>query len=437
MTTTGTQVGSFNPNDSLVKDLAFDGTYLWMIDSSGIMKKFTTDGTIVDSIAGLLANGWGLTWENRYLWASDPDKDMIYRIALYQDISPDSVASWIESGADLVLLDVREPYEFESEGRIPHAINMPWNSGVLDTGYVRLSADDVIIVYCKSGYRSALASAFLYGKEFEHVYNMVGGFNDWHYSVEVGGHVSVNATWQIDKSPYMAVEDVTVDGSITLIIQAGVSVKFDDSYAFRAHGILAAQGTENDPVIITRADSVGHFPILIDGTIDAEHVNFQYFDSSGVYIESTATIEKLNYISFLNDDLPGPNSFLQLTSANDTSLSLIFNGGTPGEDCNIRLHGSETLTVWGYGGDFSGEEHDCPGDGEIIWLEAPPARGDANGDGVINSADVVYLINYLFKNGPAPDPLWIGDVNCDEVINSADVVYLINYLFKGGPPPEC
>jgi len=64
-------------------------------------------------------------------------------------------------------------------------------------------------------------------------------------------------------------------------------------------------------------------------------------------------------------------------------------------------------------------------------------RGDTNGDGIINSADIVYLINYLFKGGPAPDPLWVGDCNCDEVVNSADVVYLIDYLFKGGPPPSC
>ncbi|KPL04142.1 MAG: hypothetical protein AMJ73_04585, partial [candidate division Zixibacteria bacterium SM1_73] len=62
--------------------------------------------------------------------------------------------------------------------------------------------------------------------------------------------------------------------------------------------------------------------------------------------------------------------------------------------------------------------------------------GDANGDGVVNSADVVYLINYLFKGGPAPEPMAAGDSNDDCVINSADVVYLINYLFKGGPAPE-
>jgi hypothetical protein len=83
------------------------------------------------------------------------------------------------------------------------------------------------------------------------------------------------------------------------------------------------------------------------------------------------------------------------------------------------------------------------------WYPSPPYRcngmtcyilcGDCNGDGVINSADVVYLINYLFKGRPAPDPSCVGDVNCDGVVNSADVVYLINYLFKGGPPPcpEC
>jgi hypothetical protein len=62
-------------------------------------------------------------------------------------------------------------------------------------------------------------------------------------------------------------------------------------------------------------------------------------------------------------------------------------------------------------------------------------RGDANADAVISSADVVYLINYLFIGGPEPMPLEAGDPNCDGVVSSADVVYLINYLFIGGPPP--
>jgi len=63
--------------------------------------------------------------------------------------------------------------------------------------------------------------------------------------------------------------------------------------------------------------------------------------------------------------------------------------------------------------------------------------GDVNGDGVVDLGDVLHLINYLYKGGPAPDPLEAGDVNCDGVVDLGDVLYLINYLYKGGPPPCC
>lgn len=63
--------------------------------------------------------------------------------------------------------------------------------------------------------------------------------------------------------------------------------------------------------------------------------------------------------------------------------------------------------------------------------------GDANADTKITVADVVYLINYLFKGGPPPSPLIKGDVNADGRVTVADVVYLVSYLFKGGPVPHC
>jgi hypothetical protein len=55
----------------------------------------------------------------------------------------------------------------------------------------------------------------------------------------------------------------------------------------------------------------------------------------------------------------------------------------------------------------------------------------------VNVGDVVYLVSYLYKAGPAPVPTPVGDVNCDGLINVGDIVYLVNYLFKGGPPPDC
>jgi hypothetical protein len=63
--------------------------------------------------------------------------------------------------------------------------------------------------------------------------------------------------------------------------------------------------------------------------------------------------------------------------------------------------------------------------------------GDANGDRQINVADAVFLIQYTFRGGPAPDPLLSGDANCDGSVNVADAVYIINHVFKGGPEPTC
>ncbi len=65
------------------------------------------------------------------------------------------------------------------------------------------------------------------------------------------------------------------------------------------------------------------------------------------------------------------------------------------------------------------------------------ACGDLDLTGAINILDVVYLINYKYKGGPAPDPLESADVNNDTLVNILDIVYLLNYKYKDGPEPEC
>ena len=61
--------------------------------------------------------------------------------------------------------------------------------------------------------------------------------------------------------------------------------------------------------------------------------------------------------------------------------------------------------------------------------------GDATADGLVDIADLVYLINYLYRFNVPPDPLQAGDANCDVEINLGDLVYLIVYLYRGGPQP--
>ena len=74
-----------------------------------------------------------------------------------------------------------------------------------------------------------------------------------------------------------------------------------------------------------------------------------------------------------------------------------------------------------------------------FWQESEEGflRGDVNGDGIIDLGDVLYLISYLYKGGPAPDPFEAGDCDCNGIIDLGDLLLLINYLYKGGPAPSC
>ncbi len=79
------------------------------------------------------------------------------------------------------------------------------------------------------------------------------------------------------------------------------------------------------------------------------------------------------------------------------------------------------------------EDSDANGVGDICDFIC----ADVNSDEAVDILDIIYLIDYKFKNGPAPIPSGAGDVNFDSAVNILDIVYMINYKFKGGPWPYC
>ena len=78
----------------------------------------------------------------------------------------------------VVIVDVRRPDEWVGEyGHIPEAQHIILDNLPMRIG--ELPKDQTIVFVCRSGARSAQASAFAQENGFQSVYNMKGGMIDW------------------------------------------------------------------------------------------------------------------------------------------------------------------------------------------------------------------------------------------------------------------
>jgi hypothetical protein len=76
-------------------------------------------------------------------------------------------------------------------------------------------------------------------------------------------------------------------------------------------------------------------------------------------------------------------------------------------------------------------------DGAITIVNFNPfLRSDCNSDSIVNIADGIYALNFLFQGGPAPVCDDACDSNDDGSIDAADAIYVFNYQFLEGPAPQ-
>lgn len=87
----------------------------------------------------------------------------------------------LDKGDKLVLLDVREPWEY-ALAKLEGSVLVPL--GTLPQSLSKLDKNTEIIAYCHHGMRSADATGFLLQQGFPNVKNLVGGIDAWSVQVD-------------------------------------------------------------------------------------------------------------------------------------------------------------------------------------------------------------------------------------------------------------
>lgn len=83
-----------------------------------------------------------------------------------------------QSNPNFLIIDLRTPAEYES-GYIPGALNIDYYSPILFEELNSLDKSKTYLIYCKSGYRSALTLNIMKDIDFRKIYHMPGGITEW------------------------------------------------------------------------------------------------------------------------------------------------------------------------------------------------------------------------------------------------------------------
>ncbi|OUZ08844.1 adenylyltransferase/sulfurtransferase MoeZ [Aeromicrobium sp. PE09-221] len=97
-------------------------------------------------------------------------------------ISVQTLDGWLkeraDGGRDFALVDVREPNEYEIN-KIPGSVLIPKGDVLSGKAFEQLSQDKQVVLYCKSGVRSAEALAVLKGAGYSDAVHVGGGVSAW------------------------------------------------------------------------------------------------------------------------------------------------------------------------------------------------------------------------------------------------------------------
>ena len=121
------------------------------------------------------------TAENNSISVSESAETTEDAVLTYEQISAEDAKKLMDTASDYIIVDARTTEEF-AEGHIPNAILIP-EYEIADRAPDELTDKDrLILVYCRSGRRSKIASQALVELGYTNVKEF-GGIIDWPYDV--------------------------------------------------------------------------------------------------------------------------------------------------------------------------------------------------------------------------------------------------------------
>lgn len=99
------------------------------------------------------------------------------------EITPVQLKERLDSGDVPVLVDVREPAE-ATIADLPELGQHRIPTGEFPARFAELERDAELVIYCRSGQRSAWAAAILLEHGYDHVFNLKGGILGWRADVD-------------------------------------------------------------------------------------------------------------------------------------------------------------------------------------------------------------------------------------------------------------
>ncbi len=280
--------------------------------------------------------------------------------------------------------------------------------------------------------------------------NPIGGQTNQTYSATASGSYTVTVTTTGCTSSPSAATVVTVNsnpnatitapasvvknsaGNIASVANAGVGA----TYAWSITGGTITAGTGTNSITFTAGGSPGTLTLNVTVTTSANCSDTKSANVTVVLPTVTVTSVAPNF-----GTVTGGNS-VTINGTNFVSGAGVTFGGTAATNVVVvsaikitaktPAHASGAVNVTVTNPDTSS--------GTLTnGFQYNPQVFDPNNDGTITSADIFFLVNYLFMNGPAPNGpggVLSGDANGDGVVSSADIFYLVNYLFLGGQKPN-